>query len=86
MTCSIDCVESQRAIANGKRVIELMEQVMSLMEERDALRAALEVIAVGDCEEPVRGATETLVSLGIWRPEALALLGQDSTASPGEPK
>lgn len=41
--------------------------------ERDALRTALEVIAVGDSPDPVRDAGDELVALGHWRAEALAL-------------
>lgn len=40
--------------------------------ERDALRRALEVIAVGDSKNPVIDAADELVALGYWRAEAVA--------------
>lgn len=48
------------------------EKIESLVAERDALRRALEIIAVGDAEDPQRQAAEELIALGYWRdiPEA----------------
>jgi hypothetical protein len=41
------------------------------VEQHDALRRALEVIAVGDSADPVRDAGDELVALGIWSGNAL---------------
>jgi len=41
------------------------------VEQHDALRRALEVIAVGDSADPVRDAGDELVALGIWSGGAL---------------
>ena len=40
-------------------------------EERDRLRRALEVIAVGDSKNPIEDAADELVALGFWRKEAV---------------
>lgn len=48
------------------------EKIEALIAERDALRRALEIIAVGDAKNPQAQAAEELISLGYWRdiPEA----------------
>jgi hypothetical protein len=48
------------------------ENIESLIAERDALRRALEIIAVGDAQNPQLQAAEELIALGYWRdiPEA----------------
>lgn len=51
---------------------ELMARLIKAQEQRDELRQALEVIALGDAADPVRDAGDTLVELGWWSGEALA--------------
>ena len=50
----------------------LRADVDALREQRDALRRALEIIAVGDAHNPQSQAAEELIALGYWRdtPEA----------------
>jgi len=50
---------------------DLSDVAESWREKCGALRQALEVIALGDAEDPVRDAGDTLVELGYWRAEAL---------------
>ena len=47
-------------------------KIEELVAERDALRRALEIIAVGDAQNPQAQAAEELIALGYWRdiPEA----------------
>lgn len=58
-----------------------VDEIEQLREQRDALRRALEVIAVGDSPDPVRDAGDELVGLGYWRKEGLA--GHRALAAPG---
>ena len=55
----------QHAMLNGKAVLAALHQC-------DALRRALEIIAVGDAENQKAQAAEELIALGYWRdiPEA----------------
>jgi hypothetical protein len=55
-----------------KGFMSYAEKIEALVAERDALRRALEIIAVGDAEDPQRQAAEELIALGYWRdiPEA----------------
>ena len=48
----------------------------ALLEQRDELRRALEIIAVGDATNPQAQAAEELIALGYWRdiPEARAAI------------
>lgn len=60
------------------------ERIMKLQEDCDALRTALEVIALGDAEDPVRDAGDTLVDLGHWRADALAQHRAEVAAPKGD--
>lgn len=53
-------------------------EIERLREAEDALRRALEVIAVGDASDPQKQAAEELMALGYWQdtPEARAALEQ----------
>ena len=55
--------------ANERRLID---ELMKAHQERDELRRALEIIAVGDAQNPQAQAAEELIALGWWRdiPEA----------------
>jgi len=59
-------------LAVRQATTELRSQLYALREERDNLRQALEIIAVGDAENPQAQAAEELIALGYWRdiPEA----------------
>lgn len=48
------------------------QRIDKLTQERDELRRALEIIAVGDAQNPQAQAAEELIALGYWRdiPEA----------------
>lgn len=50
----------------------LQAELMKAIQQRDELRRALEIIAVGDAQSPQAQAAEELVALGWWRdiPEA----------------
>lgn len=52
----------------------ILREIERLRDERDALRHALEVIAVGDSKDPVIDAGDELVALGYWRGEAVAAM------------
>jgi hypothetical protein len=54
---------------------DIVRQIEELTAERDALRRALEIIAVGDAQNPQAQAAEELIALGWWRdiPEARTL-------------
>jgi hypothetical protein len=58
-----------------------MDELFKMQEQRDQLRRALEIIAVGDAQNPQTQAAEELIALGWWRdiPEARAI------APPAEP-
>lgn len=61
-----------------------VERIMKLQEDCDALRTALEVIALGDAEDPVRDAGDTLVELGHWRADALTQHRAEVAAPKGD--
>jgi hypothetical protein len=65
--------ETQRANENARKLFDEMARTERLTDERDTYRTALEVIALGDCADPVKGATDTLIETGHWRPDAHAL-------------
>ena len=46
---------------------ELSKKIEELIIERDTLRRALEIIAVGDAPNPQAQAAEELIFLGFWR-------------------
>jgi predicted ABC-class ATPase len=54
--------------------LDLHEIVERLTRERDDLRRALEVIAVGDSKDPVTDAGDELVALGYWNAEAVTAM------------
>ncbi len=58
--------------ANERRLID---KLVASQEQQDALRRALEIIAVGDAQNPQLQAAEELIALGYWRdiPEARAM-------------
>jgi hypothetical protein len=59
-----------------------LERLSAVIEDRDALLRALEVIAVGDSKDPVRDAADELVALGHWRAEAVAGMRAEATPAP----
>ncbi len=58
--------------ANERRLID---ELWKAQQQRDELRRALEIIAVGDAQNPQAQAAEELIALGWWRdiPEALTM-------------
>lgn len=68
----------------SERELALMGRVMELEAEWDALRRALEIIAVGDATNPQKQAAEELIALGYWRdiPEARAALSTTPESKP----
>lgn len=61
--------------ANERRLID---ELFKAHQQRDELRRALEIIAVGDAENPQAQAAEELIALGWWRdiPEARKMAAQ----------
>ena len=55
--------------ANERRLID---ELFKTQQQRDDLRRALEIIALGDAQNPQAQAAEELIALGYWRdiPEA----------------
>ena len=68
-------------IENGRK---LEAQVERMRDQIDGMRICLEIIGLGDSENPQEDAAATLVELGLWLPEAvaarsaLAASGQDN--------
>lgn len=60
------------AIAALRQALVAPQPEQVALDERDALRRALEIIAVGDAQNPQAQAAEELIALGYWRdiPEA----------------
>ena len=60
----------------NEKMLTLEAQRGALLEQRDELRRALEIIAVGDATNPQAQAAEELIALGYWRdiPEARAAI------------
>lgn len=50
--------------ANERR---LLDELWNARQQRDDLRRALEIIAVGDAHNPQAQAAEELIALGWWR-------------------
>lgn len=56
-----------RISALAARERSLIDKLSEARRQRDELRRALEIIAVGDAEDPKAQAAEELVALGWWR-------------------
>ena len=59
--------EIDRLFGIGVELLIARRERDELREQRDDLRRALEVIAVGDAQNPQRQAAEELIALGYWR-------------------
>lgn len=60
------------ALAQPEPQRDFRDAFLKAQEEADALRQALEVISVGDSENPVRDAGDLLVERGHWDAEAVS--------------
>ena len=63
---------AQAAAGNFRQAMLNGEEAQVAQQRCDALRRALEIIAVGDAQNPQAQAAEELIALGYWRdiPEA----------------
>ena len=71
----IKSMQAER-LRSERRLLDVKAQRDALLEQRDELRRALEIIAVGDATNPQAQAAEELIALGYWRdiPEARAAI------------
>ena len=65
--CTEGAAEIERRFGIGGELLIARRERDELHEQRDALRRALEIIAVGDAQNPQRQAAEELIALGYWR-------------------
>ena len=70
--CKQGAADIDRRFEIGAELIIARREREEMHEQRDALRRALEIIAVGDAQNPQLQAAEELIALGYWRdiPEA----------------
>ena len=68
----LDAQGTKEAHAARDELAALRKDAERYREQRDELRRALEIIAVGDANNPEAQAAEELIALGYWRdiPEA----------------
>lgn len=57
-----------------------MTRELALIDERDKLRTALEVIAIGECADPVFAARQLLVETGHWLADGVAHMNAQEPA------
>jgi len=62
---------------------KVIDEIRFVFDERDRLRQALEIIAVGDSKDPVADAGDELVELGYWRRESLDAYRAEGKARKG---